>query len=399
MSKPFPYFRFYPRDYFESTRELTLEQRGAYIDVICLQMMLEGLLKDDDDLLSHHLHISKRKWRVIKASLVEHEKISVEGGMLVNERCARELAALMDERKNRSEAADLREKGKRGDRPTHPRTGAEPMTNSQKKSNEINETGTTAVPQSKKPENSATDDVLNGVQARFDAESALTRGSVNDEPALNVAKNPKKINETGTTTDALRARVSDSDLDKKNIGGEDLAQNRARADADVTPPQELADPSAALRAALVVVKASKANPSQPQFYNPSEGDEIPKQSDLFRANGIGGKASDQDTIALTKIRWKDGVVGSKLTISKSFSDEIQEAFPNYFANNGNISAILIQVASNPKLMYASPSSILNSVLTELRYSDERSVNAIKSRNTNRPSGKKAYFGENRRLAN
>jgi uncharacterized protein YdaU (DUF1376 family) len=109
----FPYFKFYPRDWLESTRDLSLEQRGAYIDLICILMEMEGHLADNDKWISHQMHVNPRKWRSVKMGLVEHEKIAIEDGQIVNDRCARELSSLMAQRQNISDSAVKRERTKR----------------------------------------------------------------------------------------------------------------------------------------------------------------------------------------------------------------------------------------------------------------------------------------------
>lgn len=91
----FPYFKFYPRDWLEATRGMSLEERGAYIDFICLFMEAEGDLADDDNWIRHQMHVPKQRWRKMKSKLIEHGKISIQGDRLVNERCLRELDDLM----------------------------------------------------------------------------------------------------------------------------------------------------------------------------------------------------------------------------------------------------------------------------------------------------------------
>lgn len=104
----FPFFKFYPRDWLESTRHMTLEERGAYIDVICILMEMEGHLASDDDWMRHQLHIPKQRWRKMKARLIEHDKIRVEDGKIVNDRCVKELADLMGKREQNSKNIEKR---------------------------------------------------------------------------------------------------------------------------------------------------------------------------------------------------------------------------------------------------------------------------------------------------
>jgi uncharacterized protein YdaU (DUF1376 family) len=127
----FPYFKFYPRDWMEATREMSLEARGAYIDLICIIMEMEGHLADNDGWISHQMHVSTRKWRAVKKQLVEHEKIRVEDGKIVNERCLKELDSLLAQRRNITESALTRERTKR---------------EKSEKDNENNAANTTTVP-------------------------------------------------------------------------------------------------------------------------------------------------------------------------------------------------------------------------------------------------------------
>jgi len=104
----FPFFKFYPRDWLESTRHMTLEERGAYIDVICILMEMEGHLANDDDWMRHQLHIPKQRWRKMKGKLLDHEKIRIEDGCIVNDRCVKELADLMGKREQNSKNVQKR---------------------------------------------------------------------------------------------------------------------------------------------------------------------------------------------------------------------------------------------------------------------------------------------------
>ncbi len=138
----FPYFKFYPRDWLEATRDLTLEQRGAYIDLICIIMEMEGHLADNDKWIAHQMHVTARKWRSLKTDLVAHEKITINDGQIVNERCVKELDALLNQRRNIAESAVKRERTKRETPAKHPGNIREIS----QKPNKNNETSTTAVP-------------------------------------------------------------------------------------------------------------------------------------------------------------------------------------------------------------------------------------------------------------
>lgn len=137
----FPYFKFYPRDWLEATRDMTLEARGAYIDLICILMEMEGHLSDNDKWIAHQMHVSPRKWRGLKGDLIEHKKISISDGRIVNERCLKELDQLMNQRQNLADSAVKRERTKRETPVKHPGNIGENF----EKINEINASATTPV--------------------------------------------------------------------------------------------------------------------------------------------------------------------------------------------------------------------------------------------------------------
>lgn len=84
------WYKRYPVDWLHGTRKLSLEERGAYADVIELIYSHDGNLEDDDEDIAGWLRCHLRKWRTIKARLIKMEKISVVNGFLVNNRCTSE---------------------------------------------------------------------------------------------------------------------------------------------------------------------------------------------------------------------------------------------------------------------------------------------------------------------
>ena len=124
-----PWFKFYPADYFNATRGLSAEERGVYADIIVMQMMYAGNTPDDPKWMAHQMHISTRKWTTIRHRLIEHGKIKSEGGMIIQDRCLRELDELLEKRKNIGNAAVAREAGKRSSATNRARTELEPSSN------------------------------------------------------------------------------------------------------------------------------------------------------------------------------------------------------------------------------------------------------------------------------
>lgn len=103
-----PWFKFEPNAWLQGTRHLTPEQRGIYIDLICLLMIHDGDLRNDDDWMRHQLHTTKQRWRKNRDQLIEHQKIKVVDGKICNDRCTRELAALLDISAKRSQSIQKR---------------------------------------------------------------------------------------------------------------------------------------------------------------------------------------------------------------------------------------------------------------------------------------------------
>lgn len=108
-----PWFKFYPADWLRDTRYLTLEQRGAYIDSIAIQMERGESIPDDVTWLAHQLHISTRKARSLVQQLVDAKMLLRKNGTLTNNRCEREIAERDARHANVAHSASVRERAKR----------------------------------------------------------------------------------------------------------------------------------------------------------------------------------------------------------------------------------------------------------------------------------------------
>lgn len=73
----------YPNNFFTGTRVLTLEQRGAYNDLLDLYVARDGHLVDDDRTRAHDLAIDVRMWRRLKRELHELQKIELDGLFII----------------------------------------------------------------------------------------------------------------------------------------------------------------------------------------------------------------------------------------------------------------------------------------------------------------------------
>lgn len=126
------WFKFYPADYLRATRGLSLEQRGAYMDSIAMQMERGGALEEDYAWLGHQMHVSPRKARAIVEELIALKKLErTEDGTIANERCLREIETREKQRKAASEAASERENSKRENSVKPPRNIRETIVKNQ----------------------------------------------------------------------------------------------------------------------------------------------------------------------------------------------------------------------------------------------------------------------------
>lgn len=89
-----PYYKAYPRDFIEGTIGMPFEVKCAYRVVLDLIYMQGGDLPDDDRYISGLLGCSIRKWKSIRAALIEGGKIEVSGEFLTNKRARNELETL-----------------------------------------------------------------------------------------------------------------------------------------------------------------------------------------------------------------------------------------------------------------------------------------------------------------
>lgn len=89
-----PYYKAYPRDFLEGTIGMPFEVKCAYRVIIDLIYMQGGALPDDARYISGHLGCSLRKWKTIRAALVETDKLQVSRGFLTNYRAEKEIETL-----------------------------------------------------------------------------------------------------------------------------------------------------------------------------------------------------------------------------------------------------------------------------------------------------------------
>jgi uncharacterized protein YdaU (DUF1376 family) len=89
-----PYYKAYPRDFFEGTVGLDLEFKGAYRLILDLIYMHGGRLTDDPRFIAGHLGCSVKRWNSLRLALIESGKIDASDGVLRNLRADKELEIL-----------------------------------------------------------------------------------------------------------------------------------------------------------------------------------------------------------------------------------------------------------------------------------------------------------------
>jgi len=98
------WYKRYPRDFHDGTRALTLEERGAYSDIVDMIFILGRPLPDKSDSIAHELHVSTRTWNRVRAALLNAGKLYVTAdGCLSNQRADEELAERRKSKEMRAE--------------------------------------------------------------------------------------------------------------------------------------------------------------------------------------------------------------------------------------------------------------------------------------------------------
>jgi len=105
-----PWYKRYPLDFIDGTIGMSLELKGAYCIVIDLIYARGGEIPDDDRWLAGVCGVSVRKWKSLRAALIEAGKIVVENGMITNFRARKELETFAKLSRKRAES------GRRGGR-------------------------------------------------------------------------------------------------------------------------------------------------------------------------------------------------------------------------------------------------------------------------------------------
>lgn len=80
-----------PEAYFDATRELSLEERGAYSDLLDMIYMHGGAIPYSDRVIAGLLVINIRKWNYLKRRLLDAEKLFLTAEGYLHNKAAEEL--------------------------------------------------------------------------------------------------------------------------------------------------------------------------------------------------------------------------------------------------------------------------------------------------------------------
>lgn len=86
-----PYYKAYPRDFFEGTRALPFEVKAAYRLLLDLIYMHGGSLEDEPRFIAGSLGCSVRAWNNYRRDLIAAGKITAENGIISNFRADKEI--------------------------------------------------------------------------------------------------------------------------------------------------------------------------------------------------------------------------------------------------------------------------------------------------------------------
>jgi uncharacterized protein YdaU (DUF1376 family) len=124
-----PYYKFYTRDWFDGTQQMTLEQKGAYIMVLNLIYTRNSPVADEDKYLARYVGCSIRKWQKLRLELIGLGKLVSQNGLICNSRADEEIikrVSYVDQkRENRSGTNEIKAVEKRASTYTEPDTDTE----------------------------------------------------------------------------------------------------------------------------------------------------------------------------------------------------------------------------------------------------------------------------------
>jgi len=128
-----PYYKAYPRDFIEGTIGMPFEVKCAYRVVLDIIYMQGGNLPDDARYISGVLGCSIRKWKSIRQSLLDLDKLHVCGEFLMNYRAGKEVETLAKLQEVQRENASSHNKNKDLQKPRLSQSEPEPEPSREKK--------------------------------------------------------------------------------------------------------------------------------------------------------------------------------------------------------------------------------------------------------------------------
>lgn len=100
MTRRLHWYKRNPQDWFNGTRDLTLEEKGAYNELLELLYLRDRPIPDDARFVANFLNVSQRRWKAIRRALLDAGRLVLRGDYLSDERFERE----------RGQFAEFREK-------------------------------------------------------------------------------------------------------------------------------------------------------------------------------------------------------------------------------------------------------------------------------------------------
>jgi uncharacterized protein YdaU (DUF1376 family) len=85
------FFSVFPDAWLAGTAELTTEESGAYWNLCCHYIAKDGRVPDDDRVLARIVKLSLRRWRAIKATLIDGNYIEIRDEFIWQGRCEERL--------------------------------------------------------------------------------------------------------------------------------------------------------------------------------------------------------------------------------------------------------------------------------------------------------------------
>ena len=90
-----PYYKAYPKDFFDGTAGMDFEVKGAYRLILDMIYMHGGRLVDDPRFIAGHIGCSVRKWNGLRSAVLATGKIVLTDGYLGNYRADKDRKSVV----------------------------------------------------------------------------------------------------------------------------------------------------------------------------------------------------------------------------------------------------------------------------------------------------------------